>query len=274
MRMCTFKDALVAIVMVGLLTGCSIRSAHRDAEPEENTEQGGDRDQKVETLVSALSRAQSRIEELDAKLAALTDKVESTRVTVDNIAGTRSSVKTEAVGSAKDETNHSSSKTSHDNTPAVLTSDPAISEFSGAMKFFKAGKYSDSELAFNHFTETYPEHILAGSAQFYAGESYFMMGEYKLALNEYGKVVSSFGTSPRVPSALVRLSHCYEALGNQEDATRSFTLAKELYAGNPSLDWPSPISATSSQQKVNKLKADLSSSPIEPKAEETHGHTQ
>src|SRR5688572_15762959 len=61
------------------------------------------KDLKIESLTSSLSRAQSRIEELDAKLSALSDKVEATRLAVDNVAGSKP-LKTEAVGSAKAET--------------------------------------------------------------------------------------------------------------------------------------------------------------------------
>ena len=66
-----------------------------------------------------------------------------------------------------------------------------------------------------------------------------MMGEYKLALNEYQKVVSSFGSSPRVASAVVRMSHCYTQIGNGNEAARTMALARETFDGNPSLDWPS-----------------------------------
>lgn len=253
---------VVIMVSWSLATGCSARKVHGDEEP---TAEDGD--QKIETMITALSRAQSRIEELDAKVASLTDKLESTRVTVDNISGNKP-VKTEAVGSAtSDDINPK--RSTHVDAKVVLHMDAALTDFSKAMKLFKSGKYTDSELAFNHFTETYPEHVLAGSAQFYAGESYFMMGEYKLALNEYGKVISSFATSPRVPSAMVRLSHCYEASGETAEAARTMTLARELYSGNPSLDWSPPL-AQVSQQKANKLKADLQASPIEPGAKDDH----
>ena len=253
---------LVILVSWSLTTGCSARRVHGDEEPVAE-----DKDQKIETMISALSRAQSRIEELDAKVASLTDKLESTRITVDNIAGNKP-VKTEAVGSAT-AADIEPKQAAQNDSKIVLQMDAAVTDFSKAMKLFKGGKYTDAELAFNHFTETYPEHVLAGSAQFYAGESYFMMGEYKLALNEYGKVISSFATSPRVASAMVRLSHCYEASGDATEASRTMTLARELYSGNPSLDWPAPLTQAAAQ-KVNKLKADLNATPIEPGAKEDH----
>lgn len=280
MRKCKLNNVLWCLLVIGLLNGCSGRRVDSDAPAQQLDE----KDQKIENLVSALSRAQSRIEELDAKVSTLTDKLESTRITVDNISGNKP-VSTEAVGSARKETSHDSDIITPGETApakpsapvitgaeakALLQMDTAINSFNRAMKMLKGGKFADAGLAFSHFTETYPEHVLAGSAQFYSGESYFMMKEYKLALNEYGKVVASFGTSPRVASALVRMAHCYEATGAASEAKRTLALANDMFIGNPSLEWPSPL-AQASTEKVNKLKSDLNAAPMEP-AEEKSEH--
>ncbi|MEW6057521.1 MAG: tetratricopeptide repeat protein [Bdellovibrionota bacterium] len=243
------------------VAACSGRKVDQSL-PAEETDQ-----QRIENLTSALSRAQSRIEELDARLSALTDKVDANRLAVDNITGNKP-LQTQAVGSAK-----GSEKDAEELAPSAAdfsTLDPATTDFTKAMNLFKSGKYADSELAFNHFTERFPEHILAGSAQFYAGEAYFMMGEYKLAINEYGKVLSSFSTSPRVASAMVRLSHCYGASGNKEEAARTMTLAQELYQGNPSLDWVSPAQASGRTSHESDAKSALQASPIEPPKQPQH----
>ncbi len=102
MRKCTLSDFLVCVLFLGLVTGCSGRRAGSETERADEPE---NKDQKIENLVSALSRAQSRIEELDAKVMSLTDKLESTRVTVDNISGNRP-VKTETLGSARTAEDH------------------------------------------------------------------------------------------------------------------------------------------------------------------------
>lgn len=268
MRKCILKDLIGCLLVIGLVAGCSGRRVDGDAPPQQLDE----KDQKIENLVTALSRAQSRIEELDARVATLTDKLESTRVTVDNISGNKP-VSTEAVGSAREEAQSTAKAAapvlSGAEAKALLQMDTAINAFNRAMKMFKNGKFADAELAFNHFTETYPEHVLAGSAQFYAGESYFMMKEYKLALNEYGKVVSTFQSSPRVASALVRMAHCYDAIGATSEAQRTLALAQDMFIGNPSLEWPSPL-AQASADKVNKLKSDLNAAPMEPAEKSEH----
>lgn len=268
-----YKSQLVICGLVAFLAfGCSGRKVDMDedsAEQDNKTaeEQAKDaKDARIESLTTSLSRAQSRIEELDAKLSALTDKVDATRLAVDNVTGTAKPLKTEAVGAAAHETaplKAEPAPTTEAKTFSKL--DGATGDFNRAMTLFRAGKFSDAELSFNHFTERFPEHVLAGSAQFYAGESYFLMHEYKLALNEYNKVVSSFATSPRVPSAMVRMAHCYEALGNNTEATRTIALVRDLYEGNPSLDWPGPgkkhaASAPAQPSQQGGLKA----GPMEP----------
>lgn len=270
------KYTLLTLVVMGTTSlfnfGCVSRRVQNEeqaATTENATDHSSDtsnesKEQRIENLTSALSRAQSRIEELDAKVSALSDKVESTRLTVDNITGTGKPIKTEAVGSvaAIDKKNLEEESPKTKSTAQVWSkSDAAVGEFGKAMELYKKGKYADAVLGFNHFTETFPENILAGSAQFYAGESYYMMGEFKLALNEYEKVVSSFSSSPRVASAMVRIAHCYESLGNKAESSRTMALARDLFENNPSLDWPNNAQAANPHEKDGGL----STAPIEPK---------
>ena len=251
--------------MLFSLSACSARKAKEEASAESPQSDS----QRIESLSQALSRAQSRIEELDAKVSAMTDKYESTKLTVDNLTNVKGTITTAPVGSADEhDVEVHEKKTSRKKTAPVVVAEPSTKveasdndettmAFLKAMNLFKAGKYSDAELAFNHFTETYPEHILAGSAQFHAGESYFKMGEYKLANAEYEKVLTTFPNSPRAATAIVRISHCHAASGATKEAERSMSLAKTLYEGNPSLDWSgAPKSAKASADKNTSLEAE------------------
>ncbi len=163
----------------------------------------------------------------------MSDKLETTKLVTDNLAGNKP-LKTQLVGAK----------------PAP-SSDEAAVLFKAAMALFRAGNYSDAELSFNRIAESFPEHVLAGSAQFYAGESYYLMGEYKLAAAEYEKVISSFSSSPRVATAMVRLSQCHESSGNHKEAARLTALADDLFAGNPSLDWAASKPDTKKASEIN-----------------------
>src|SRR5690348_4775565 len=60
-------DTVLIAIVVGLVTGCSGRRVHGDVEP---AEQADPKEQRLENMITAISRAQSRIEELDAKVSA------------------------------------------------------------------------------------------------------------------------------------------------------------------------------------------------------------
>ena len=234
--------------------------------------------QKLDSLASSLSKAQGRIEELEAKLAAMKDTVDNTKTAVENITGSKD-INAVGVGENADGVPHldlpSLKQTgakalplrSNENvtTSTGVPQDESVAAFTKAMNLYRRGEFPDSVLAFNHYVEMFPDQVLAGTAQYHAAESYFMMGELKLALPEYKKVVSSFSTSPRVPSALVRISQIHQALGQSNDAQKILTYVKANYPQHPALDLKAPA-----PKKMTTLKATtqgaplLESSPIEP----------
>lgn len=250
------NTVLFLIIALALASGCRSRRLNQEEIPET------DKDARIAHLTESLSRAQSRIEELDAKISALSDKVDSTRLIVDNVAGTKP-LETKTIGMPETAPTEEPVHDMHLNTEHKMktSDDTVINAFNKAMSMFKSGKYTDAVLAFNQFDETYPDHTLAGSAQFYAGESYLQMGEFKLAINEYEKVLSSYRSSPRMASALVRLSQCHKLSGQPGESEKYFAMAKTTYEGNPSLDWPTPGHSGSSGPKPLP---DLNVSPIEP----------
>lgn len=228
--------SIILISCFALLSGCGgrkVRNSEEDLTPPSDS-------QKIENLSAALSRAQSRIEELDAKVSSLTDKLDSTKVQLDNVTGNKP-LKTQPVGAVVET---KVEKPEPKKAAAVVaahheekaSNDEGIESFRQAMNVFKAAKYTDAVLAFNRFTENHPESILAGSAQFYAGESYFKLGEYKLAQAEFEKVITTFGSSPRVASSMVRISQCQAALGQNQESLKTASIAKELFKGNPALE--------------------------------------
>ena len=99
-----FVRATLAMVLASLCGCASFKS--RQAQQEQSDQQAAQptvdpTTQKIDTLTQSLTKAQSRIEELEAKIAAMTDQIESTKLTVDNLAGPKN-VKTQGVGSNDD----------------------------------------------------------------------------------------------------------------------------------------------------------------------------
>lgn len=216
-------------------------------------------EQRVESLNSTVSRQMAKIEELDARLAATSDKLDATKISLDTFIENKS-MKTQVIGEKED--THSKTiaankikKDTHETNHEIPSIDDITQSFLNGMKSFKTGKYTNAVMEFNRFTEAYPEHILAGSAQYFIGESYFMMNEYKLASIEFEKVMSQFRHSPRVASAMVRLSQCQQKNGKSKEAEQTYALAEEIYSGNPSLDMRL---SEAKMESVNIKKAEVS----------------
>lgn len=255
-----FLGIVLAASFLG--AGCSLRQADRGSDAEDQSSESTSSESisqepvdRMTQLAEALSKATARIEELDAKLSALSDKVDAQKIAVDNVVGSHS-LKTQAVGELAAQKAETKEEVTETVAETAINDAQVVTKFRNAMESFKKGKYSDAVLSFNQVAELYPEHILAGSAQFYAGESYYLMGEYKLALNEFGKVVSAFSESPRVASALVRLSHCYGAIGNNSESLRTAALARDMFFGNPSLEWTGPGNAKAIQSSDQGLEVE------------------
>lgn len=214
-----------------------------------------------------ISRLHTRIEELEAKLAGLTDSMSALRTSVDNVIGPKD-LRTVGVGSNADGVAVASGNT-ESRAQKVVTSQEIKSlgtknlevssvnasaaggsngedAFATAMNSFRRSQFSEAVLAFSEFAGRNPSALLAPSALYYAGESYYMLKQYKLAIPEYQKVLRQYPNSPRVAPALVRISHSLSALGSAQEAKQYFDVAMKAYPGHPCLDWPAPSMMSSS----------------------------
>jgi TolA-binding protein len=261
---------LLATVSLISLTACtrSVGVAD-DTTPAESASAGTPMtaEEKMNALSDALSKAQNRIEELDARLSAMSDRLDNSGHTTGD-KGIKTEVLPGAAAPADSGAAPAVSAGGEASTNAAVTpaDNEVITSFTTAMTLFKSNKFSDAELEFHKFTEHFPDHILAGSAQYYAGESYLMMGEYKLAANEYHKVLASFSSSPRLASAMVRLAQCQKMNGKEEDSSRTFSVAYNLFQGNPSLDYRAPEGTASANRGViekTSSASKLDSGPID-----------
>lgn len=207
------------------LTGCS----------HGKTEESSDR--QIDDVNTAISKSQTRIEELDARMMALTDKVEAMKIAVDNLIGAQK-LEEKNISEVKKPPQAPDAPVEKE-TPVssmLIRENKAIETFEQAMSLFKSGKLSDSAVAFQRFIEAYRDHVLAGSAQYYIAEGYYGMGEYALAEKEYQKVLTNYDLSPRVSSALIRLAECQKKTGSLEPAEKNLKLAQNTFPNHPQLD--------------------------------------
>ncbi|MCM2322184.1 MAG: tetratricopeptide repeat protein [Oligoflexia bacterium] len=120
-----------------------------------------------------------------------------------------------------------------DDPEAGFTNDETVQDYRRSMIQFKAGKYPESVLAFSSFLEKFPDHPLAGSAQYFIGQSYFLQKEYKLALQEFQRVLTSYDRSSHLAATLRDMAEAEEKLRLMEDAARHRQLLMSLFPHSP-----------------------------------------
>jgi TolA-binding protein len=114
-----------------------------------------------------------------------------------------------------------------------FVNDAAVLAYRQALILYTAQKYPESALGFSGFLDNYPDHALAGSAQFYVGESYFKQRDYKRAITEYRHVLTSYDRSPHVADALHQLSSAEALMGNAEESQKQKQLLSRLFPQSP-----------------------------------------
>jgi tetratricopeptide (TPR) repeat protein len=127
--------------------------------------------------------------------------------------------------------------------------DEAVRSFRKAMILFEAGRFSEAEPAFASFMDRYPDHALAGAAQFYIGESFFKQGNYTQAYDEFQRVLMSYDRSAHVTETLRDLAETEDQLHKNQDAARHRQELSSLFPQSPAFasaaaaPAPAPIAA-------------------------------
>ena len=182
----------------------------------------------------------ARLDALEAKLAAVNDKLDATQHALDNFL-TAHSPKMSGVTTPTNEAAGTPVAATDENTPGFVQ-DSAVQLFRKANILFESERYTDANLAYSNFLERYPDHPLAGSAQFKIGEGYFRRKEYKQAVQEYLKVLTSYDRSPAISSTLRHLAEAEDALGRPQEAARYRQQLMSLFPSSPAAQFPqSPI---------------------------------
>lgn len=127
-----------------------------------------------------------------------------------------------------------------------FTNSQATSNYRQGMILLQSHKYSDASLQFSRFVQNYPDHAMAGSAQFYVGECYFQQKEYKLAATEFQRVLNAYERSAAVPDTLRRLAATEQALGKTEEAERYRQQLVSMFPSSPAAKAPNEAPAVES----------------------------
>jgi tol-pal system protein YbgF len=217
----------LSLTVVGF-SGCAGRMAHPDAEVQTQAQAQSPAPADPRMSVAALN---ARLEAMDAKVAAMNEKLDSTQHSLDNFL-TAHSPKMAGVNNSASEAAGSPVAASDANSPGFIQ-DGAVQLFRKANILFESQRYAEANLAYTNFLERFPDHPLAGSAQYKVGEGYFLKKEYKQAVQEFQKVLTSYDRSPAISATLRDLAESEDALGKTQEAARYRQQLTSLFPSSP-----------------------------------------
>lgn len=87
----------------------------------------------------------------------------------------------------------------------IITAAPKAEKlYAGALALYSNREYPQATAKFREFVADYPDHKLAGNAQYWIGECYYSQRRLSEAADEFAKVERLFPASPKVPGALYK----------------------------------------------------------------------
>lgn len=79
-------------------------------------------------------------------------------------------------------------------------------------------QFGEAEAGFRQFLEKYPNHSLAGSAQYQLGETFYAQGDYQEAARNFLQGYKNYPKSRRAPDSLLKLGLSLRKLDQREQA--------------------------------------------------------
>ena len=90
-----------------------------------------------------------------------------------------------------------------------------------AHRYFMEKEYEVAIGGFHKFLTDFPEHQLAGAAQFWLAESFLQLGEYDIALEEYARLIKTYPRDEKVADAYYGTGVALIKQGKTEDAKKA-----------------------------------------------------
>jgi tol-pal system protein YbgF len=87
----------------------------------------------------------------------------------------------------------------------IITAGPKAEKlYAGALALYSGRDYEQASSKFNEFVALYPDHKLAGNAQYWIGECQYSQKRFAEAAEEFAKVEKAYPASHKVPAALLK----------------------------------------------------------------------
>lgn len=79
-------------------------------------------------------------------------------------------------------------------------------------------QFPEAEAGFRSFLSKYPDHSLAGSAQYWLGETFYVQGDSKQAAQNFLEAYKKYPKSRRAPDSLLKLGMALNKMGQKDQA--------------------------------------------------------
>ena len=90
-------------------------------------------------------------------------------------------------------------------------------------------QFGEAEAGFSNFLQKYPDHSLAGSAQYWLGETFYAQGDFKRAAANFLQGYKKYPRSRRAPDSLLKLGISLNRLGQAEQACAAYAAVSAEY---------------------------------------------
>lgn len=116
---------------------------------------------------------------------------------------------------------------------AVTEAGSPEAAYDASIDLLKQGQFDTARVNFQKFLELYPDHPLAGNAQYWLGETYYVQGDYKQAADAFLKGYTTYESSNKAPDSLLKLGITLSALGQKDPACATMNELKRRFPSAP-----------------------------------------
>jgi|Deesub1362A_J573_1020465.scaffolds.fasta_scaffold00004_435 tol-pal system protein YbgF len=117
--------------------------------------------------------------------------------------------------------------------------------YEAARNTFKEKRYEEARQQFEAFIKTFPNHYLAGNAQFWIAETYYAQKDYDDAILAYEELLQNYKKSLKVPGAMLKQAFAFLELGDKKAARGILRELIEKY--------PDSEQAKAAKEKLEKI---------------------
>jgi tol-pal system protein YbgF len=128
---------------------------------------------------------------------------------------------------------------------AAVQAPPPDVLYNNALRDYNTAKYDLAGQEFAQFMKFYPQHELAGNAQFYLADIEYQQKNYEAAVADYDKVLEQYPSGNKTPTAELKKGFALIELGQRDAGVRELRTLIARY--------PRSIEATQAQDRLRRL---------------------